>query len=122
MSEPFCTASCRPFAGDGDWSKAMNDDFLHRIRVEPPPRFMASLKARLDTQLTPATPAPRRSMLRVLVLGLLFGGSVFAISLLTVTGLPQFARNLLQTPHQVAPATTDKMGHSIVSTGLPADG
>jgi ABC-type phosphate transport system substrate-binding protein len=25
----------------------MNDDFLHRIRVDPPPRFIATLKARL---------------------------------------------------------------------------
>ena len=26
----------------------MNDDFLHRIRAEPPPHFIASLKARLN--------------------------------------------------------------------------
>jgi len=97
----------------------MNDDFLHRIRVEPPPGFMVSLKARLDRQLPPATPAPRRSMLRVLVFGLLFGGSVFAISLLTVNGLPQIARNLLQIPHQVGPATTDKTGHSDAPAGDP---
>ena len=41
----------------------MNDDFLHRIRVEPPAGFMARLKARLDHQLPPASPAPRRSLL-----------------------------------------------------------
>jgi hypothetical protein len=78
----------------------MNDDFLHRIRVEPPPAFMADLKARLDRQLPPAAAAPRRSLFRVLVFGLLFGGSVFAISLLTVNGIPDFARNFVQTLYQ----------------------
>jgi hypothetical protein len=78
----------------------MNDDFLHRIRVEPPPAFMADLKARLDRQLPPAAAAPRRSLFRVLVFGLLFGGSVFAITVLTVNGIPDFARNFVQTLHQ----------------------
>jgi hypothetical protein len=71
----------------------MNDDFLHRIRVEPRAGFMARLKARLDRQLPPASLAPWRSLLRVLALGLLFGGTVFAITLLTVNGIPEFARN-----------------------------
>jgi len=77
----------------------MNDDFLHRIRVEPPERFMKSLKARLDRQLPPEPMAPRRSLFRVLAFGLLFGGSVFAISLLTVNGLPDFARQFAHTRH-----------------------
>jgi phosphate transport system substrate-binding protein len=88
----------------------MNDDFLHRIRAEPPASFMASLKARLDRQLPPAT-APRRSLFRVLAFGLLFGGSVFAISLLTVNGIPEGARNLIWT-HHPDPAATGTTGHS----------
>jgi ABC-type phosphate transport system substrate-binding protein len=28
----------------------MNDEFLHKIRIEPPPRFISTLKARLDRQ------------------------------------------------------------------------
>jgi phosphate transport system substrate-binding protein len=95
----------------------MNDDFLHRMRVEPPAGFMASLKARLDRQLPPASAAPRRSMLRVLVFGLLFGGSVFAISLLTVNGLPDFARNLIQTQHRDSKA--DATGNSPAATHAP---
>ena len=102
----------------------MNDDFLRRIRVEPPAGFMASLKARLDRQLPPAAAAPRRSLLRVLVFGLLFGGSVFAISLLSVNGLPDFARNLVQIRHPDAKSTAaaaghpDALPHSPASSGL----
>lgn len=84
----------------------MNDDFLHRIRVEPPAGFMARLKARLDRQLPPPSPAPRRSLLRVLALGLLFGGTVFAITLLTVNGIPDFARSSKQR------ATAEAMGNT----------
>jgi ABC-type phosphate transport system substrate-binding protein len=74
----------------------MNDDFLHRIRVEPPTDFLARLKARLDRQPppTPTGRGPLRSVFRVLAFGLLFGGSVFAITLLTITGVPDAARHL----------------------------
>jgi phosphate transport system substrate-binding protein len=94
----------------------MNDDFLHRIRVEPPAGFMANLKARLDRQLPPAAAAPRRSLFRVLAFGLLFGGAVFAISLLTVNGLPDFARNLVQTRHH--DSKPDAAGHSDTAARL----
>lgn len=53
----------------------MNDDFLHRLRTEPPPTFAARLKAKLDRQ------SPQRSkfsVVRSLVLGLLVGGSAVA--------------------------------------------
>jgi phosphate transport system substrate-binding protein len=101
----------------------MNDDFLHRIRVEPPAGFMTSLKARLDRQLPPAPAAPRRSLLRMLIFGLLFGGSVFAISLLTVNGLPDLARNLardlVQIPHQGSKARADATGGSDARARFP---
>src|SRR3981081_503091 len=96
----------------------MNDDFLHRIRVETPAGSMASLKTRLDRQLPPAATAPRRSLLRVLVFGLFFGGSVFAISLLTVNGLPDFARNLVQTRHQ--DSKVDATGNSPAAARSPS--
>ena len=99
----------------------MNDDFLHRIRVEPPAVFMASLKARLDRQQPPAAAPPRRSLLRVLVFGLLFGGSVFAISLLTVSGLPDFARHLVQIPHQGPKASADSTADSGAPARSPGD-
>jgi phosphate transport system substrate-binding protein len=84
----------------------MNDDFLHRIRVEPPAGFMARLKARLDRQVPLAPRARPRSLFRALAIGLLFGGSVFAITLLTVNGVPDFARNIIQSQHQTQPADT----------------
>jgi phosphate transport system substrate-binding protein len=96
----------------------MNDDFLHRIRVEPPAGFVAGLKARLDRQLPPATAAPRRSILRVLIFGLLFGGSVFAISLLTVNGMPDFARHLIKAQHQ--DSKTEGTGDSPAANRSPA--
>ena len=32
------------------WTLAMNDEFLQKIRIEPPPRFIAALTARVDRQ------------------------------------------------------------------------
>jgi hypothetical protein len=84
----------------------MNDDFLHRIRVEPPAGFMARLKARLDRQVPLPPRARPRSLFRALAIGLLFGGSVFAITLLTVNGVPDFARNIIQSQHHTQPAGT----------------
>jgi ABC-type phosphate transport system substrate-binding protein len=60
----------------------MNDDFLHRIRTEPPPDFLARLKARLDLQPTPAAAAPVGSTLKKVLLGLLLSGCVFAMTLM----------------------------------------
>jgi hypothetical protein len=84
----------------------MNDDFLHRIRVEPPAGFIARLKARLDRQISEPARARPRSLFRALAIGLLFGGSVFAITLLTVNGVPDFARNIIKSQHQTQPADT----------------
>lgn len=94
----------------------MNDDFLHRIRVEPPAGFLARLKVRLDRQPT-AAPAPRRSLFRVLAFGLLFSGSVFAITLLTVNALHDFARNFIRDQQQ-QPATATS---NEVATRHPTD-
>src|ERR1700761_8026974 len=80
----------------------MNDDFLHRIRVEPPPGYLARLKKSLDRQpplprehLHPRFLPRRRSVFRALAFGLLFGTSAFAITLLTVDGARQSARQFL---------------------------
>jgi len=62
----------------------MNDDFLHRIRVEPPPDFLARLKSRLDLQPPPTAPRPTLSGFQKLAVGLLLTGSVFAITLLVL--------------------------------------
>jgi phosphate transport system substrate-binding protein len=105
MSEPFCIALCRHCEVDGDWSAAMNDDFLHRIRVEPPPGFLARLKSRLDLQPPPTSPASRFSRLRNLAVTLLLSGSVFAITLLILNrGGPD---NSVNTEPKQAPRKDD---------------
>jgi hypothetical protein len=95
----------------------MNDDFLHRIRVEPPAGFMARLKGRLDRQVPLPPRARPRSLFRALAIGLLFGGSVFAITLLTVNGVPDFARNIIQSQHQTQPADTSNRAAMIPAHG-----
>src|SRR5690242_19718511 len=77
----------------------MNDDFLHRIRTEPPEDFLARLKSRLDKQLAPPKRTRRASWLRGLASGLVFGGSVFAITLLTVNGVPENIRAWVTSQH-----------------------
>lgn len=83
----------------------MNDDFLHRIRVEPPPDFLARLKSRLDLQPPPASPASRFSRLRNLAITLLLSGCVFAITLLILNrGGPDDSANTQ--PEQAPPQAT----------------
>src|SRR5438477_12856539 len=93
MSEPSCIASYRRCEADGERSAAMNDEFLHRIRVEPPAEFLARLKSRLDLQ-PPPTPARQHSTLGRILLGLLLTGSVFAITLFILSrGTPDASVN-----------------------------
>ncbi|MGH8189555.1 MAG: hypothetical protein ACREUC_23565, partial [Steroidobacteraceae bacterium] len=54
----------------------MNDDFLHRIRTEPPPGFAQRLKRKLEERARRL--AARWSITRTLFTGLLVGASAFA--------------------------------------------
>lgn len=65
----------------------MNDGFLHRIRVDPPARFLAELKAKLDGQGI-ARPATRRVSLRNLAILIFVGGTGVAIALMVSRGIP----------------------------------
>ena len=60
----------------------MNEDFLHRIRVQPPPEFLARLKAKLDRQPL----QPRARLVRTVFAGLLAGASALALASLVVRG------------------------------------
>jgi phosphate transport system substrate-binding protein len=60
----------------------MNDDFLHRLRAQPRPEFLARLKTKLDGQPLHSRPRPIRS----LVAGLLVGASALAIASLALRG------------------------------------
>ncbi len=67
----------------------MNDDFLHRIRIEPPRYFIAALKTRLDQTAKDQT---RRLSMRSR--GLIMGGLIAGAAL--ATGL--FAARILYSP------------------------
>jgi phosphate transport system substrate-binding protein len=64
----------------------MNDDFLHRIRAEPPPRFITALKARL-LQLESETPRRRPIGWRGLFLGSLIAATALAAGLFLARGM-----------------------------------
>jgi phosphate transport system substrate-binding protein len=63
----------------------MNDEFLHRIRIEPPPRFVAALKARLDRQ--PDVHQKWRTWIRNLAMSALVGGTGLAAAVIVMTAL-----------------------------------
>lgn len=60
----------------------MNDDFLHRIRIDPPPRFVATLKARLDRLHQKSPRSAERMRLRNAFLLTLLGASGLAAALI----------------------------------------
>ena len=69
----------------------MNDEFLYRLRKDPPPRFAARLKARLDVLAPPSLLASRSFLIRTLVTVILIGGSALAIALFVPTEVPSVA-------------------------------
>ena len=76
----------------------MNDDFLHRLRREPPPGFLAELKDKLDRQSVPP-PKPRRlSFSRGLIVGLLLATTAFAVTSLSINSAPKSLHAFLAAP------------------------
>jgi phosphate transport system substrate-binding protein len=75
----------------------MNDDFLHRLRREPPPGFLAELKDKLDRQSAPARPR-RLSFSRGLVVGLLLATTAFAVTSLSINSAPKSLYAFLAAP------------------------
>jgi phosphate transport system substrate-binding protein len=75
----------------------MNDDFLHRLRQEPPPGFLAELKDKLDRQSTPAQPR-RLSFSRGLLVGLLLATTAFAVTSLSINSAPKSLHAFLAAP------------------------
>jgi ABC-type phosphate transport system substrate-binding protein len=80
----------------------MNDEFLYRLRKEPPPEFTSRLKARLKLQ----TPARRLSVVRMFVIGFVVGGSALAATLWAVKGTPRHDADTF-------------VAHEAASTGAP---
>jgi phosphate transport system substrate-binding protein len=71
----------------------MNDEFLNRMRKEPPQQFAGSLKSRLD-QLPAAS--RRSSALRSTIVALMIGGAAFAVTTISVRGVPSVVLNLFK--------------------------
>ena len=59
----------------------MNDDFLYRIRAEPPPHFIVSLKERLNQLENVPTLRRRAPLPRNFFVGSLIAGAVLATGL-----------------------------------------
>jgi phosphate transport system substrate-binding protein len=76
----------------------MNDDFLHRLRKEPPPGFLAELKDKLDRQSTPAARPRRLSFSRGLIVGLLLATTAFAVTSLSINSAPKSLHVFLTAP------------------------
>jgi phosphate transport system substrate-binding protein len=84
----------------------MNDDFLHRLREAPPPAFAARLKARLDALPGSAMPVRRTVTLRGVMLGLLLGGSAFAVTAISIrSGVPAAVERWF-TPERAPPSSS----------------
>jgi phosphate transport system substrate-binding protein len=83
----------------------MNDDFLHRLRAEPSPKFLATLKASLDRQALKRAQA-RRIFFRAAILAMLVGGSAVA-AFVAWKGMPAAARLAARTSN-----VQDRASHS----------
>src|SRR5580692_2023654 len=82
MSARSCTGSFKSCAPGGKGIHAMNDDFLHQIRKDPPPHYLARLKARLVLQDEKSPNPLRRTWLRNAFLLTLLGASGLAAALI----------------------------------------
>lgn len=79
----------------------MNDEFLHRLRKPPPPRFAAALKARLDA--LDGTPRPAGTWLRTLLLMFVAGGAAVATTLIVLRGAPTVMTQMFDSQQGVSP-------------------
>jgi phosphate transport system substrate-binding protein len=89
----------------------MNDDFLHRLRREPPPGFLAELKDKLDRQSTPARPR-RLSFSRGLIVGLLLATTAFAVTSLSINSAPKSLRAFLTAPVELVARMSSRPSQS----------
>jgi len=94
----------------------MNDEFLHRLRKQPPAAFAARLRARLGMPTTQSV-RPRVS-LRALVIGLLAGGTAVA-ALWISNGMQEGSRDRI-TAHDSGPANSPDVPAPSIQTAQPA--
>jgi phosphate transport system substrate-binding protein len=89
----------------------MNDDFLHRLRKEPPPGFLAELKDKLERQSAPARPR-RLSFSRGLVVGLLLATTAFAVTSLSINSAPKSLQAFLAAPVELVARMSSSLSQS----------
>ena len=97
----------------------MNDDFLYRIRTEPPPDFAKGLKRKLEEQVRRL--AARWSITRTLFTGLLVGASTFAAAWWMVGRAPsaQIAPAAQQVASSAQPSQSGLRGaHELEVSGV----
>ena len=104
----------------------MHDEFLHRLRKEPPQEFAVRLRAHLRRQpmSPPQSKAPSRA--RTILTLLLLGGAAFAVTYFVTTGLPQPVIELYrQATARIGAERATTPGHRVSSQetpeGLPGD-
>jgi phosphate transport system substrate-binding protein len=73
----------------------MSDEFLYRLRKDPPAEFAARLKRRLERQEAGDAPSGS-SPLRLFIVALLLGASAFAVTAITMRGGPHVIVQLLR--------------------------
>jgi phosphate transport system substrate-binding protein len=89
----------------------MNDDFLHRLRREPPPGFLAELKDKLNRQSAPVQPR-RLSFSRGLVVGLLLATTAFAVTSLSINSAPKSLHAFLAAPVELVARMSSRPSRS----------
>jgi phosphate transport system substrate-binding protein len=79
----------------------MNDDFLQKIRIEPPPRFIAALKARLDRQS--GLRRTNRTWFRHSLMAAVIGASGLAAAVMVVNSIHAPTTNTNAILHALRP-------------------
>lgn len=79
----------------------MNDEFLQKIRIEPPPRFIAALKARLDRQSD--LRRTQRTWFRHSLMAAVIGASGLAVAVMVVNSIRAPVTNTDAIRHALRP-------------------
>lgn len=81
----------------------MNDEFLYQLRKKPRREFAVRLKGRLDRQASGTLVSRRSTFVRSLAIALLVGGAAFAVTTVSMYGLPTLVLDWVHAPGTVVP-------------------
>jgi phosphate transport system substrate-binding protein len=90
----------------------MNDDFLHRIRAEPPPHFIASLKARLN-RLENGSLIRRPIWRRTFFIGSMIAGAALATGLFVARTMYSSPSDNMRPNSTAAPSLVENQHPSV---------